>query len=40
MSNERKIRVLIAKPGLDGHDREAPPGGPGIWERNKERGHE
>jgi methylmalonyl-CoA mutase C-terminal domain/subunit len=23
MSNERKIRVLIAKPGLDGHDRGA-----------------
>src|SRR5881227_1521836 len=23
MTNERKIRVLIAKPGLDGHDRGA-----------------
>ncbi len=23
MSNERKIRVLVAKPGLDGHDRGA-----------------
>ena len=23
MSDERKIRVLVAKPGLDGHDRGA-----------------
>jgi len=23
MSNDRKIRVLVAKPGLDGHDRGA-----------------
>ena len=23
MSNERKIRILVAKPGLDGHDRGA-----------------
>lgn len=31
MSTERKIRVLIAKPGLDGHDRGAPPGVARRW---------
>ena len=40
MTTERKIRVLIAKPGLDGHDRGAPPGGPGGHRGDEGRRHE